>query len=77
MPPTGADVLEVVRAIGPGFGGSCFQKDILNLVYLCGHHGLHEVAAYWQQHCISRLPGGEPPLWHRDGQADSRAGLCL
>ncbi len=34
---------------GPGFGGSCFQKDILNLVYLCGHYGLQEVAAYWQQ----------------------------
>ena len=34
---------------GPGFGGSCFQKDILNLVYFCGHYGLHEVAAYWQQ----------------------------
>ena len=33
---------------GPGFGGSCFQKDILNLVYLCGHYGLEEVAAYWQ-----------------------------
>ena len=31
------------------FGGSCFQKDILNLVYLCGHYGLHEVATYWQQ----------------------------
>ena len=46
---TGADVLEVARTIGPGFGGSCFQKDILNLVYLCGHYGLHEVAAYWQQ----------------------------
>jgi UDPglucose 6-dehydrogenase len=49
---------------GPGFGGSCFQKDILNLVYLCGYYGLHEVAAYWQsvvdlnlwqQHRISRL----------------------
>ena len=49
---------------GPGFGGSCFQKDILNLVYLCGHYGLHEVAAYWQQvvtlntwqqHRLSRL----------------------
>ena len=49
---------------GPGFGGSCFQKDILNLVYLCGHYGLHEVAAYWQsvvdlntwqQHRIARL----------------------
>jgi UDPglucose 6-dehydrogenase len=58
---TGADVQEVAHAIGtdsrigpkflkagPGFGGSCFQKDILNLVYLCGHYGLHEVAAYWQ-----------------------------
>ncbi len=32
-----------------GFGGSCFQKDILNLVYLCEHYGLHEVAAYWKQ----------------------------
>ena len=40
---------EVARAIGPGFGGSCFQKDILNLVYLCGHYCLHEMDAYWQQ----------------------------
>ena len=31
-----------------GFGGSCFQKDILNLVYLCEHYGLKEEAAYWQ-----------------------------
>ena len=59
---TGADVFEVGKAIGtdsrigskflkagPGFGGSCFQKDILNLVYLCRHYGLDEVAAYWQQ----------------------------
>ncbi len=59
---TGADVDEVARAIGTdsrigpkflkssvGFGGSCFQKDILNLVYLCEHFGLHEVAAYWEQ----------------------------
>jgi UDPglucose 6-dehydrogenase len=59
---TGADVREVARAIGsdsrigarflqsgPGFGGSCFQKDILNLVYLCRHYGLEEVAAYWDQ----------------------------
>ena len=43
---TGADVQEVARAFGPGFGGSCFQKDILNLVVLCGHYGLHEVASY-------------------------------
>lgn len=59
---TGADVDEVAYAIGRdsrigpkflrssvGFGGSCFQKDILNLVYLCEHFGLPEVAAYWQQ----------------------------
>lgn len=59
---TGADVDEVGRAIGTdsrigpkflkasvGFGGSCFQKDILNLVYLCEHFGLREVAAYWEQ----------------------------
>mmetsp|Transcript_31093 Transcript_31093/g.70699 ORF Transcript_31093/g.70699 Transcript_31093/m.70699 type:complete len:493 (+) Transcript_31093:74-1552(+) len=59
---TGADVGEVSRAIGYdsrigpkflnasiGFGGSCFQKDILNLVYICEQFGLHEVAAYWQQ----------------------------
>lgn len=31
-----------------GFGGSCFKKDILNLVYLCEHYGLHEVARYWK-----------------------------
>lgn len=59
---TEADVDEVARAIGTdsrigpkflkasvGFGGSCFQKDILNLVYLCEHFGLKEVAAYWEQ----------------------------
>lgn len=59
---TGADVREVSRAIGTdarigpkfltasiGFGGSCFQKDILNLVYICEQFGLHEVASYWQQ----------------------------
>jgi UDPglucose 6-dehydrogenase len=58
---TGADVDEVAQVIGRdsrigpkflqasvGFGGSCFQKDILNLVYLCGHFGLPEVAAYWE-----------------------------
>ncbi len=59
---TGADVNEVARAIGTdsrigskflkasvGFGGSCFQKDILNLVYIAQSYGLTEVAAYWQQ----------------------------
>jgi UDPglucose 6-dehydrogenase len=59
---SGADVNEVSYAIGTdsrigpkflkasvGFGGSCFQKDILNLVYLCQHFGLPEVAAYWEQ----------------------------
>ena len=59
---TGADVDEVARAIGTdsrigpkflkasvGFGGSCFQKDVLNLTYLCEHFGLPEVAAYWEQ----------------------------
>ena len=69
---------------GPGFGGSCFQKDILNLVVLCGHYGLHEVAATWQQvvslntwqqHRISCL--GEPSLRHREWQEHCRAGLCV
>merc|ERR1712099_121959 len=58
---TGADVTEVSRAMGAdsrtgakflgasvGFGGSCFQKDILNLVYICEAEGLTEVAKYWQ-----------------------------
>jgi UDPglucose 6-dehydrogenase len=58
---TGADVEEVATAVGKdsrigpkflkasvGFGGSCFQKDILNLVYLCQQYGLDEVADYWQ-----------------------------
>ncbi len=34
---------------GPGFGGSCFQKDISNLIYICNHYGLFEVASYWEQ----------------------------
>ncbi len=34
---------------GPGFGGSCFKKDILNLVYICNHYGLYQVSEYWQQ----------------------------
>uniref|UniRef100_A0A9J8ANT0 UDP-glucose 6-dehydrogenase n=2 Tax=Cyprinus carpio TaxID=7962 RepID=A0A9J8ANT0_CYPCA len=59
---TGADVEEVARAVGTdqrigskflkasvGFGGSCFQKDVLNLVYLCEALSLPEVASYWQQ----------------------------
>ena len=74
---TGADVREVARAIGsdnrigskfldsgPGFGGSCFKKDILNLVYLSEYFGLPEVASFWEsvvnlnnwhQHRISQL----------------------
>ncbi len=74
---TGADVREVSRAIGsdsrigskfldsgPGFGGSCFKKDILNLVYLAEYYGLNEVAKFWEevvklnnwhQHRISKL----------------------
>ncbi len=74
---TGADIREVSRAIGsdsrigskflesgPGFGGSCFKKDILNLVYLSNYFGLPEVAKFWEevvnlnswnQHRISEL----------------------
>ena len=60
--PTGADITEVSKAIGadsrigekflnagPGFGGSCFQKDVLNMIYLCRYYGLAEVADYWEQ----------------------------
>ena len=59
---TGAEIGEVANAIGadkrigekflssgPGFGGSCFQKDILNLVYLCKYYGLDKVSSYWEQ----------------------------
>ena len=59
---TGANVNEVAKAIGMdsrigskflkasvGFGGSCFQKDILNLVYIAKSYGLDEVADYWEQ----------------------------
>jgi UDPglucose 6-dehydrogenase len=59
---TEADISDVASAIGRderigryflrasvGFGGSCFKKDILNLVYLCEHYGLPEVARYWEQ----------------------------
>ena len=74
---TGADIREVSRAIGsdtrigskfldssPGFGGSCFKKDILNLVYLSKYFGLYNVAKFWEgvvilnnwhQHRISEL----------------------
>ena len=74
---TGADIREVSKAIGsdtrigskflnsgPGFGGSCFKKDILNIVYLSEFFGLPEVASFWesvvklndwQQHRISKL----------------------
>ncbi len=58
---TDADIAEVSKAVGMdsrigskflsasvGFGGSCFKKDILNLVYLCQHYSLHEVADYWE-----------------------------
>lgn len=56
-----ADVEDVARAVGSdsrvgskflkasvGFGGSCFKKDILNLVYICRYYQLHEVADYWE-----------------------------
>ncbi len=59
---TGADINEVSKAIGTdsrigskflnagvGFGGSCFKKDILNLIYLSNYYGLKEVAEYWEQ----------------------------
>jgi UDPglucose 6-dehydrogenase len=59
---TGADIREVAKAVGmdyrigrhflksgPGFGGSCFKKDILNLVYICKLYGLNEVANYWKE----------------------------
>ncbi len=59
---SGADINEVAKAIGMdgrignkflkasvGFGGSCFQKDILNLVYIAKSYGLNEVADYWEQ----------------------------
>ena len=75
---TGADVDEVAHVIGadnrigpkflkagPGFGGSCFKKDVLNLVYLCETFGLHTAAEYWsgvirmndhqQERIVSRL----------------------
>jgi UDPglucose 6-dehydrogenase len=59
---TGADITEVAHVLGtdhrigksflnagPGFGGSCFKKDVLNLVYLCRSYGLEACADYWEQ----------------------------
>ena len=59
---TDADVAEISFAVGSdsrigfefinasiGFGGSCFKKDILNLVYICRSYGLSEVADYWEK----------------------------
>ena len=59
---TGAKIKDVSKAVGmdrrigkyflnsgPGFGGSCFKKDISNLVYISNHYGLFEVAEYWQK----------------------------
>lgn len=58
---TDADITEVAKAVGMdsrlgnkflnasiGFGGSCFKKDVLNLVYLCKHYGLDKIADYWE-----------------------------
>ncbi len=74
---TEADIDQVAKAVGmdsrigpkflkagPGFGGSCFKKDILNLVYICESYGLREVADYWRQVVLmndfqqERLVGG-------------------
>ena len=70
--PAGADVQQVAHSIGTdsrigrkflnasvGFGGSCFQKDILNLVYICESVGGEEVADYWPQ--VSRWVGDAVP----------------
>ena len=59
---TGAQIKDVSKAVGmdrrigkyflnsgPGFGGSCFKKDISNLVYICNYYNLYEVANYWQK----------------------------
>ncbi|MBF0226218.1 MAG: nucleotide sugar dehydrogenase [Desulfobacterales bacterium] len=58
---TDADISAVAKAVGTdsrignkflnasvGFGGSCFKKDILNLVYICRQYGINEVADYWE-----------------------------
>ncbi len=59
---TGAEIKEVSKAVGmdsrigsnflsasPGFGGSCFKKDLLNLIYICNYYNLDVVADYWQK----------------------------
>jgi UDPglucose 6-dehydrogenase len=70
---TGADIDEVAGAVGRdsrlgdkflkasvGFGGSCFKKDILNLVYLCEAYNLFEAATYWHQ--VSHVPIIQPSM---------------
>ena len=70
----GADAREVPRVIGadsriglkflqagPGFGGSCFQKVILRLVYMCRHYGLEQVEAYWEE-VVSLNPWQQQPI---------------
>ena len=95
---TGADVNEVAHAIGldsrigsrflrasVGFGGSCFKKDILNLVYLCESYGLHEVASYWehvvemnehqQARFVSNMVSGPVQHHRRQAHCPVRRGL--
>jgi len=55
-----------------GFGGSCFQKDVLNLVYLCEALNLPEVASYWQQVNLNLITD----LISIGGRAGSRFSLC-
>jgi UDPglucose 6-dehydrogenase len=76
---TGADVDEVAKAVGAdvrigphflkasvGYGGSCFQKDLLNMIYLCRTYGLTEVADYWEVRRSGRAVVGRLlPSWRR------------
>ena len=95
---TGANIREVSRAIGtdnrigpkflvsgPGFGGSCFKKDILNLVYLSNYFGLNEVAKFWEsvvelnnwhQHRISKLIV-KKAFWDSYWQEDTYFRFCF